>query len=92
MALPPFDALAAERALGTTAKAVAKCRYGKVFGHGQASVTFGSDGAVSRCAVSGRFKDTPAGACVVAALSAVHAAPFAGGPQTVVHPFDVAPR
>jgi hypothetical protein len=28
----------------------------------------------------------------MAALSAVHAAPFAEGPQTVVHPFDVAPR
>ncbi len=92
MALPPFDALAAERALGATAKAVARCRYGKVFGHGQASVTFGGDGTVIQCVVSGRFKDTPAGACVMAALSAVHAAPFAGGPQTVVHPFDVAPR
>jgi hypothetical protein len=90
--LPPFDALAAEHALGATAKAVAKCRHGKVFGHGQASVTFGDDGAVTRCVVSGRFKDTPAGACVMAALSGVHAAPFAQGPQTVVHPFEVAPR
>ena len=92
MALPPFDALAAERALGATAKAAARRRYGKVFGDGQASVTFGGDGTVIECVVSGRFKDTPAGACVMAALSAVHAAPFAGGPQTVVHPFDVAPR
>jgi hypothetical protein len=92
MALPPFDALDAERALEVTAKAVARCRHGKVFGRGQASVTFGGDGAVTRCLVSGRFKDTPAGACVLAALSAAHAPPFAGGPQTVVHPFEVAPR
>jgi hypothetical protein len=91
-ALPPFDALLAERALEATAKAVARCRHGKVYGRGQASVTFGGDGAVTQCVVSGRFKDTPAGACVLAALSAVHAAPFAGGAQTVVHPFEVAPR
>ncbi len=90
--LPPFDARAAERALGATAKAVARCRHGKVFGHGQASVTFGGDGAVTECVVSGRFADTPAGACVAAALSAVQAAPFGGGPQTVVHSFDVAPK
>jgi hypothetical protein len=90
--LPPFDAHAAEHALGATAKAVARCRHGKVFGHGQATVTFGGDGAVTGCVVSGRFTDTPAGACVVAALSGVHAAPFAGEPQTVVHNFEVAPR
>ena len=88
----PFDTHAAERALGATAKAVARCRHGKVFGHGQARVTFGGDGAVAECVVSGRFTDTPAGACVVAALSAVHAAPFGGEPQTIVHSFDVAPR
>lgn len=90
--LPPFDAVAADSALRATAKAVARCRHGKVYGRGQASVTFGGDGAVTRCILSGRFKDTPAGACVAAALSAVHAAPFAGPPQTVVHPFVVAPR
>jgi hypothetical protein len=63
-----------------------------VYGRGQASVTFGTDGAVTQCTVSGRFKDTTAGACVVAALSAVHAPPFDGEPETVLHPFEVAPR
>ncbi len=90
--LPPFDALAAEQALAATAKAVAKCRHGRVYGRGQASVTFSGDGDVTECVVSPRFKDTPAGACVMAALSSVHAAPFAGEPQTVLHPFEVAPR
>jgi hypothetical protein len=92
MALPPFDALAAEQALGTTAKVVARCRYGKVFGRGQATVTFGSGGAVTRCVLSARFKDTAAGSCVMTALSAVRTAPFDGGPQTVLHPFEVAPK
>jgi hypothetical protein len=92
MTLPPFDAPASERALESTAKVVARCRYGKVYGRGQANVTFRGDGAVTECVVGGRFKDTRAGACVMAALSTVHAAPFAGEPQTVLHPFEVAPR
>ncbi len=90
--IPPFDAEAAESALAETAKTVARCRYEAVYGKGQATVTFGADGAVTECAVSGRFRWTATGACVKAALSAVHTAPFAGGPETVVHPFEVAPR
>jgi hypothetical protein len=90
--VPPFDAEAAESALAETAKTVARCRYGAAYGKGQATVTFGTDGAVTACAVSGRFRWTATGACVKAALSAVHTAPFEGGPETVVHPFEVAPR
>ena len=55
-------------------------------------VTFGGDGAVTECALSGRFRWTRTGACVKAALSAVRLAPFSGGPETMVHPFEVAPR
>jgi hypothetical protein len=90
--VPPFDGEAAESALAETAKAVARCRYGEVYGKGQATVTFGVDGAVTECSVSRRFRWTATGACVKAALSAVHTAPFAGGPETMVHPFEVAPR
>jgi hypothetical protein len=91
-ALPPFDAEAAESALADTAKTVARCRYGEVYGKGHAGVTFGGDGAVTECALSGRFRWTRTGACVKAALSAVRLAPFSGGPEIMVHPFEVAPR
>ncbi|MGH7436587.1 MAG: hypothetical protein ACRENE_13015 [Polyangiaceae bacterium] len=89
---PLFDAVAAEHALAATAKAVARCRHGRVYGKGQATVTFGDDGAVTQCVLSARFRETAAGACVATALSAVHAAPFSGEPRTVVHPFEVAPQ
>ncbi len=92
ISVPSFDAEAAESALAETAKTIARCRYGAVYGKGQATVTFGVDGSVTECSVSGRFRWTATGACVKAALSAVHTAPFAGGPETVAHPFEVAPR
>jgi hypothetical protein len=91
-ALPPFDAAAAEEALAATAKTVARCRYRTVYGRGQATVTFGNDGSVTACVVATRFRWTPTGACVTAALSAVRTAPFAGSRETVLHPFEVAPQ
>jgi hypothetical protein len=79
-------------ALDSTAKTVAACRRGKLFGPAQATVTFGNDGAVSRCVVSPPFLGTPTGACVAEALSEARVPPFLGKAGTVVHKFTVSKK
>jgi hypothetical protein len=85
----PFDSHAAKQALDATAKAVAKCRRGRVFGAARAIVTFANDGAVKNTAVSPPFMGTAAGACVAEALAEAHVAPFIGKPGIVTHRFVV---
>jgi len=88
----PFDARSADHALSATAKTIANCRHGKIFGAGRATVTFGNDGAVSACVLPTAFAGTATGACVTDALSAVRVPPFRGKPKPVAHRFVVAPK
>jgi hypothetical protein len=85
-----FNAAVARAALDPAEKAVSKCRHGPLFGPIRTTVTFGNDGAVSRCAVSVPFVGTPAGACVIDAVSGVHMPPFLGKPGTVIYKFNIA--
>jgi len=85
-----FNAAVARDALDPAEKAVSKCRHGRLFGPIRTTVTFGNDGAVNRCAVSVPFAGTPAGACVIDAVSGVHMPPFFGKLGTVIYKFNIA--
>ncbi len=90
ISMAAFNAAVARDALGPAEKAVSKCRHGRLFGPIRTTVTFGNDGAVNRCAVSVPFAGTPAGACVIDAVSGVHMPPFFGKPGTVIYKFNIA--
>lgn len=74
----PFSAKAARTALNATGHDVAKCKRTKLWGTGEAAITFASDGTVSHVAVGSPFRGTPSGECVSEVLSAVTIAPFGG--------------
>jgi hypothetical protein len=88
-ATTPFSVSAAKRALDATSHDVAKCRRGKLWGVGSATVTFANDGTVSHVAVGAPFRGTPGGDCVDETLTAVHVAPFAGKPANLNYRFFV---
>jgi hypothetical protein len=85
---PPFAAAAARRALEKTKHDLGKCRRGRVYGHGSATVTFANDGSVDRVAVGPPMAGTPTGDCAADALSSVRVAPFSG-PGSVTVKFTV---
>ncbi|MBX3190042.1 MAG: protein kinase [Labilithrix sp.] len=58
-------------------------------GPGNATVTFGTDGAVSGVHVDPPFAGTPTGDCVAAQLRRAKVNAFSGTPQTVRHSFEV---
>jgi len=74
----PFSAKAAKATLNATARDVGKCKRTKLWGTGEASITFASDGTVSRVVIGSPFRGTPSGECVSEVLSAVQIAPFGG--------------
>jgi serine/threonine-protein kinase len=87
-AQPPFAAAAARRALEKKKHDLGKCRRGRVYGHGSATVTFANDGSVDRVAVGPPMAGTPTGDCAADALSDVRVAPFSG-PGSVTVKFNV---
>jgi hypothetical protein len=74
----PFSAKAARTALNATGRDVGKCKRTKLWGTGEAAITFASDGTVSHVAIGSPFRGTPSGECVSEILSAVQIAPFGG--------------
>jgi serine/threonine protein kinase len=86
---PPFVAAAARRAVEKKKHDLGKCRRGRVYGHGTATVTFANDGSVDRVAVGPPLAGTPTGECAAEALSSVHVAPFSGAPEPVTVRFTV---
>jgi hypothetical protein len=67
--LGPISKMAVVRGMNAVKPEVARCysRYG-IPGMAMVNVVIGRDGAVERAVVSGRFADTPTGACVEAAV------------------------
>jgi hypothetical protein len=74
----PFSAKAARTALNATGHDVGKCKRTKLWGTGEAAITFSSDGTVSHVAIGSPFRGTPSGECVSEVLGAVTIAPFGG--------------
>jgi len=87
--LAHFSKTDAKAALEATAKDVARCKKGKVWGVASASVTFGNDGSVSRVVIGVPFTGTGTGACVSDALQTAKMPSFGGKPGTLVYKFFV---
>ena len=60
-----------------------------VTGPGTASVTFGSDGAVTEVKMQPPYAGTPAGECVAGQYRRTKVSPFQGSPRTITQQFDV---
>jgi serine/threonine protein kinase len=90
--LARFSKADAKSALDATAKDVARCKKGKVWGIASATVSFGNDGAVTRVVVGAPIGGTGTGACVSEILQAAKMSPFGGKPGTLVYRFYVAPH
>jgi serine/threonine-protein kinase len=75
-ALLHFSYLAAQRALLSVTGKVRKCRRGRTWGDGYATVIFGSDGSVKRVLVDPPFSMTVTGKCVADALGLAHMRSF----------------
>jgi hypothetical protein len=67
--LGPISKMAVMRGMNAVKPAVARCyeRY-QIPGMAMVNVVIGRDGIVKRAVVSGRFEETPTGACVEAAV------------------------
>jgi hypothetical protein len=76
--LPYFSRAAAQHAVSSVADKVKRCRHGRYWGHGYATVVFRSDGSVERVIVDPPFAMTVAGNCVAAALGRAHMPSFRG--------------
>jgi hypothetical protein len=88
----PFVPAVARRALDAIRPEVAKCRHGKVWGHGLATVTFSNEGSVDNVALARPLAGTPTGACAADALAKAHVAPFAGAAAPISYAFYVSPK
>lgn len=75
-ALAHFSYLAAQRALLNVVGSVRKCRRGRSWGDGYATVIFGSDGSVKRVLVDPPFSMTVTGKCIADTLSHAHMRSF----------------
>jgi hypothetical protein len=90
--LTRFTPDSAKRALDSTKRDLAKCRHGKAWGYGLATVTFATDGSVDKVALAPPLAGTQTGECAGGALESAHIAPFAGAPRSVTYKFYVSPR
>jgi len=88
----PFAPGTAKRTLDSKRRELAKCRRGKAWGYGLATVTFANDGSVDKIALAPPFAGTHTGECATDTLAAARVAPFAGGPRSVPYKFYVAPK
>ena len=76
--IPRFSPAAAQRTINSVVHQVARCRRGKFWGNGYATVVFTNDGSVDRVLVNPPFSMTVTGKCVADALGSKHMRPFAG--------------
>jgi serine/threonine-protein kinase len=90
--LPHFSRAAAQRAINSVRGKVRRCRHGRFWGNGYATVVFGSDGSVDRVLVDPPFSRTVAGKCVADAFGLAHMRSFAGRDGYYRLRFYIAPR
>ena len=68
-----------------------KCRHGRYWGHGYATVVFTTDGTVDKVLVDPPFARTVSGKCVADALSLAHMRSFGGNNAYYRLRFYIAP-
>jgi serine/threonine-protein kinase len=90
--LPRFSGAAARRAINSVTRKVARCRHGRFWGNGYATIVFANDGGVDRVLVDPPFSMTVTGKCVADAFGFAHIASFAGQKGYYRFRFYVAPR
>jgi hypothetical protein len=88
----PFALDTAKHALDSKRQELAKCRHGKAWGYGLATVTFANDGYVDKVALAPPLVGTQTGECARSALVTARIAPFAGTSHPVAYKFYVAPK
>jgi serine/threonine-protein kinase len=87
-----FSRVAAESAIHSATRKVARCRHGRFWGNGYAIVIFANDGSVDHVLVDPPFSMTVTGKCVADALSSAHVRSFAGHNAYYRFRFYIAPR
>lgn len=85
-----FSAMAARRALFPITPKVARCRHGKYWGSGYATLLFRNDGTVEHVLIDPPFSRTVAGKCVAEAFSTAHIPSFDGKPGLLRLRFNIA--
>jgi serine/threonine protein kinase len=88
----PFALDTAKRALDSKKQELTKCRRGKAWGYGLATVTFSNDGYVDKVALAPPLAGTQTGECARGALVHARIEPFGGTPHSVAYKFYVAPK
>jgi hypothetical protein len=87
-----FSRVAAQSAVHSATRKVARCRHGRFWGNGYATVVFANDGSVDHVLVDPPFSMTVTGKCVADALSSAHVRSFAGHNGYYRLRFYIAPR
>jgi hypothetical protein len=90
--VPRFSRAAAKRAIYSATRQVARCRRGRLWGNGMATIAFANDGSVDRVLVDPPFSMTVTGKCVADALGEAHMESFAGRMGYYRFHFYIAPR
>jgi hypothetical protein len=83
---------AASRALHAISRKVARCRHGRFWGRGYATVVFANDGSVHDVLIDPPFSMTVAGRCVAQALGSAHVPAFDGRSAFYRLGFYIAPH
>jgi serine/threonine protein kinase len=87
-----FSPVAARHALYDVGRKVARCRHGRYWGSGYATIVFANDGSVDHVLVDPPFSKTVAGKCVAETLSSASIPSFSGKPGSVRLRFNIARR
>jgi eukaryotic-like serine/threonine-protein kinase len=90
--LPRFSRAGAQRAINAVTRKVARCRHGRFWGNGYATVAFTNDGSIDQVLVDPPFSMTVTGKCVADALGSAHMRSFAGRDGYYRFRFYIAPR
>jgi hypothetical protein len=90
----PTDLLraAAQRAINAVTRRVARCRHGRFWGNGYATVAFTNDGSIDQVLVDPPFSMTVTGKCVADALGSAHMRSFGGRNGYYRFRFYIAPH
>ena len=87
-----FSPVAARHALYDVGRKVARCRHGRYWGSGYATIVFANDGSVDHVLVDPPFSKTMAGKCVAETLSSATIPSFTGKPGFFRLRFNIARR
>jgi hypothetical protein len=74
-----FSSALAKKALRAVSRKVARCRHGRFWGSGYATVVFANDGTVDQVLIDPPFSRTVAGQCVAKAMGSAHVPAFGAG-------------